>query len=174
MKRISTTLTLSLAAALTGMIVAPSSASASATSTGGATNIVFSCTEAGSPQVPLTYAVSIKAPRKARLGTSIPLTVTATKPAPADIPALGIDGDMQIVLGGAASGEVTATGLVNATNVPIGQPLVLGPGSASVPATTPGFHTFTPGAFVMQLWVGATLECTPPASAPALAGTYVY
>lgn len=168
MKRLSAMLS-SLVAVMAGMVAASPPASASTS----AVDVVFSCSEAGSEQVALTYAVEISAPKTVRRGATIPLTVTAAKPAPADIPANGIVGEMEIVLGGAVSGQVTATGLANTTDVPVGEPMTLGPGTASVSATTTGPYTFAPGSFVMDLWVGATLECTLPDGGPVLAKTYV-
>ncbi|MGP4003686.1 hypothetical protein [Streptomyces sp. 8N706] len=154
MTRISTALPLSLAAALVTVLALPSSASADTT------DLVYSCVEGNADPVDLTYSVTISAPKTAARGSNIPLTVTATKPAPAAIPAKGINGTMEIRYGGAASGKVTATGLVNENDVPKGEPLVLGPGKASVPATTAGAYTFAPGEhFDMKLWVGETLYC---------------
>ncbi|WP_406212771.1 hypothetical protein [Streptomyces decoyicus] len=168
MIRISTALPLSLAAALVAVVALPSSASAATT------DLVYSCVEGSADPVNLTYSVTISAPETATRGTNIPLTVTATKPAPADIPAKGIDGTMEIRYSGAASGKVTASGLVNAQAVPKGQPLVLGPGKASVPATTAGVYKFAAGArFDMKLWVGETLSCTRKADGPSLAQTVV-
>ncbi|MBB5803221.1 hypothetical protein F4560_002989 [Saccharothrix ecbatanensis] len=168
MKRFTTLLSTTLALTVLGALVAPSSASASTA------DVVFSCTESGSAVVPLTYSVSFTAPTKVRRGTMIKLTVSATKPAPADVPAGGIDGDMEIVLGGTASGSITATGLANATAVPIGQPMVLGPGTASLFAGTAGVITYSPGDFVMDIWIGAVLECSLPSGGPVLASTVVY
>ncbi|WP_394619038.1 hypothetical protein JNUCC0626_08055 [Lentzea sp. JNUCC 0626] len=137
-------------------------------------SVVYSCTEMGSAPVPLTYSVSITAPVKVRKGTKIRLKVSATKPAPADVPAGGIDGDMDIAVGGAGSGTVTATGLANATAVPVGQPMVLGPGYATYTPATTGVVTFAPGHFVMDIWIGATLDCSLPGGGPVLASTTVY
>ncbi len=140
----------------------------------GTASVVYSCTEMGSEPVPLTYDVSITAPVKVRKGTKIYLKVSATKPAPADVPAGGIDGDMDVVLGGIGAGTVTATGLANATALSTGQPMVLGPGWASYTPTTTGVVTFAPGHFVMDIWIGATLDCSLPNGGPVLASTTVY
>ncbi|HEX6343603.1 hypothetical protein [Umezawaea sp.] len=167
MKRSAVLLPMALAMTALGGLVAPPAASANTAA------VVFTCSEAGSEEVLLTYSVSVTAPAVVRKGKPIALTVSATKPAPADIPAGGIAGQMQVVLGGAGSGSVTATGLTNAVAVPIGQPMLLGPGSATATVANTGVVTFKPGTFTMSIWIGTTLTCTLPSGGPVLASTVV-
>ncbi|WP_431727306.1 hypothetical protein [Verrucosispora sp. TAA-831] len=156
-----------VAAAVLGFVSVPSAASADVLSThpvvSGTSSVAYNCVEDPYPGGQTSFDVTFSAPSKVRVGVKFTLkaTVAASVTIPIDVPANGVSGSVQAVLGGAGSGVVSAAGLTNATVVPAGQLLTLTGGAATVFPASRGVLTFTPGVLETTNWLGQHLVCTP-------------
>lgn len=120
---------------------------------------------------PSDIAVTIDAPATAGVGDTATFEVSSvvTTGAPQDLPAGEVVTDMAIVVGGAQSGTITASGLTNEAT-PAGQPVNMVGGEAQITFTSAGSVTFTPST-TTQVDNGA--QCTVVGEAPVGATTVV-
>ncbi|GAA2736522.1 hypothetical protein [Actinocorallia aurantiaca] len=127
--------------------------------------ITFACAEPPFPSAESDFFVKIKAPLIVFKGRDIDLDVTLTSAEPTkfDLPANGINGSIDVKVGGSVQTTVTATGLTNPAIVPAGQQVALPGGAARVPASKVGIYTFRPDKFELHTFFGTTLACTPTA-----------
>lgn len=147
-------------------------------STTGATSTVeveYHCVEAPYGEADAVFLITLTAPRHVKLGASIPVDaeVTTTSAAPADLQPYTITGKIGVVAGGAGTGTVEAPGLTNPVVPPAGDPLTLSGARATFTADVKGLWTFRPGAFDTFNALNEHLVCTPNATTPVAAGTFV-
>jgi len=83
------------------------------------------------------------------------------------VPAQGVSSTLDINVSGAVTTTVTATGLTDKTAVAVGEQVLQTGGTASLPASTAGYHAFEPGEFVTTTWMDTVLDCTPDSTAVA-------
>ncbi|UQI45469.1 hypothetical protein M1P56_14475 [Streptomyces sp. HU2014] len=169
-RRKRTTAVAALAAALTtGAAVLAAPAAVAAT-----VSVGYTCTGPGAPADVQPIQVSMTAPASVPAGGTAELSVDVTTSikAPLTLPARSVTGEMDIVLGGTASGSVTATGFTNAAVVPSGTTVKVTGGKASVKLDAAGTATFAPGKASVHVF-GVTVECVVSGTAPVAATTEV-
>jgi hypothetical protein len=161
-------------AAATAGVGVPSAAAS--TSFGLTTTITFSCTEPPWPgEKDQTFDVTLDAPPVVLAGGTIAVQASMVSAAPSvgDLPANALNGYLDVVVGGAGSGEVPAKGLTNPQAVPTGQPVSLSGGVADVPAAKTGVYTFKPDDFQLSTPSNTTIVCVPKSGTSVSALTVV-
>ncbi len=137
-------------------------------------SVSYACTGPGAPGDLQTLQVDVTAPASVPQGGTAELTLTATTQMtiPIDVPARAVTGELDLTLGGAASGTVTATGFTNENAIPSGSGVTLTGGTASVKLDTAGTTTFAPGNAKVHVF-GVTVDCAVSGTAPVAATTEV-
>ena len=122
---------------------------AAAPATADTVSVSFSCAFAGAGHWTADYLVTITAPATATRGQAVTVTAAlgSIGTANQDAPAGAYRAFMDISLGGAASGTITANGLTSPA-VRVGDPLPLTGGVASVTFNAVGDVTYRPVRFV--------------------------
>ncbi|RCG30190.1 hypothetical protein DQ384_15655 [Sphaerisporangium album] len=145
-----------------GLVVAAASPAAAGTVTAS-----YVCGTYG-PQYPAAFTTTVTAPATARRGTTFTVTVDFDTDVItyADEQAGVKVGNMTILLGGAASGGVTATGLTNPATPP-GQTWKMRGGTAQVTVPNVGDVTFTPDRYRQPYNAYNSLLCVPQAQVVA-------
>lgn len=135
------------AAAVTtaGIIIAGGSAASADT-----VSVSYTCSGFGFPVQNFTYSVTITAPATATRGQTVTLqaSIAATSPSSQNVAAGVNRAELDIVLGGASSGTVTATGLTN-PSIQAGTPWRVEGGQAQVTLSNAGTVSFTPATWRM-------------------------
>ncbi|MFF4224352.1 hypothetical protein ACFYZH_16010 [Streptomyces abikoensis] len=137
-------------------------------------SVSYTCTGPGAPSDVQSLQVTVTAPASVPQGGTADLTVEASTQlkVPINVPAQAVTGELDLTLGGAASGTVTATGFTNPDPVPSGSGVTLTGGTASVKLDSAGTTTFSPGTAKVHVF-GVTVECAVSGSAPVAASTQV-
>ncbi|MEV5239156.1 hypothetical protein AB0K89_08580 [Streptomyces cinnamoneus] len=139
-----------------------------------AVSVDYTCTGPGAPDGAQPLQVTMTAPASVPQGGTADLAVEVTTAltVPIGVPANGVTGEMEITLGGAGSGSVTATGFTNPGAIPSGSTVTLTGGVASVQLDAAGTATFAPGNASVHVF-GVTVACTVSGTAPVAASTEV-
>ncbi|GHC46107.1 hypothetical protein [Streptomyces cinnamoneus] len=139
-----------------------------------AVSVDYTCTGPGAPDGAQPLQVTMTAPATVPQGGTADLTVEVSTQltVPIGVPANGVSGEMEITLGGAGSGSVTATGFTNPGRIPSGSTVTLTGGVASVQLDAAGTATFAPGNASVHVF-GVTVACTVAGTAPVAASTEV-
>lgn len=137
-------------------------------------SVGYTCTGPGAPGGVNTLQLTVTAPASVPQGATADLAVSATTQltAPIDLPANTVSAELDLQLGGAGSGSVTASGATNPDAVPSGSTVSVSGGAASVQLTNAGSTTFTPGNIAVHVY-GVTVSCTISGTAPVAATTEV-
>ncbi|MEU7133594.1 hypothetical protein [Streptomyces sp. NPDC046261] len=137
-------------------------------------SVDYTCTGPGAPGGVQSLRVTMAAPESVPQGGTAELTVEVTTQltVPISVPARSVTGEMEIAIGGAGSGSVTATGFTNPGSIPSGSTVTLTGGTASARLDTAGSTTFSPGNAAVHVF-GVTVNCTVSGTAPVAATTDV-
>ncbi|MFI9240554.1 hypothetical protein [Streptomyces sp. NPDC053079] len=137
-------------------------------------SVGYTCNGPGAPEGVQSLQVTMAAPATVPQGgtADLALEVTTQLRVPISVPANSVSGEMEIAIGGAGSGSVTATGFTNADRIPSGSTVTLTGGTASARLDDAGSTTFSPGNAAVHVF-GVTVNCTVSGTAPVAATTDV-
>ncbi|MFI5952551.1 hypothetical protein [Cryptosporangium sp. NPDC051539] len=145
----------------------------------GTVTVNYSC------EVPLTGTltgdvdVTITAPATAAVGDTVEITVqTGPAPftAPIDLEAGSVTPSIEVTVGGAQTGSVTAQGAPNAEPVPANTPITPAPMTGSLALTSAGQVDLSPGpitATAVTIFGTFAIPCTPTSTPPVAASIQV-